>query len=72
MGRNTISSVVKRAIDCGTSAHAETRRDQAGHRLRVDDLLGDPRQEAGIDAAFLDVARELGALRLQDDVILRR
>ena len=35
-------------------------------------MLGDPRQEAGVDAAFLYIARELGALRLQDDVVLRR
>ena len=70
MGRNTISSVVKRAIDCGTR--------QRRSPLRSDWAPTAHRRLAGRPAAgsrrrcSVCITRKLRALRLQDDVVLRR
>ena len=71
-GPDTPSAVVKRAMDCGTSATPKPATIRLGIDSGVDDLLGYPRQKAGIDTAFLDVACELRAIGVEDDVILRR
>jgi hypothetical protein len=61
MGLNTISSVVKRAMDCGTSATPKPAAIRLGTDCASTTCWETRWQEAGVDAAFLYIGAQTGS-----------